>query len=62
MEEPSSPLIIPSYVFDSFEKTFLSSLEFETYYDNDEQKEMKRIEFLKSVMHIHNKAIFDSMN
>jgi hypothetical protein len=32
------------------------------YYENDEEKEMKRVDFLKNVLHIHNKALFDAMN
>ena len=42
-EEPPSPLIIPSYVFDLFENSFLPSIEFETYYENDDDRENRRV-------------------
>lgn len=61
-EEPVSTLIIPTAVFDEFEKQFLPGLQFEVYYEEDEERESKRVQFLKSIMHIHNKALFDGMN
>jgi hypothetical protein len=39
----------------------LPTLEFEEYYD-DPDKEEARINFLKTILHIHNKALFDSLN
>jgi hypothetical protein len=48
-------------LFENFEQTYLNTLEFEKYYD-DEEKEKKRRIFLKNAIHIHNKAIFDSLN
>lgn len=36
-------------------------MEFETYYD-DPDKEEARIGFLKTILHIHNRALFDSLN
>lgn len=61
-EEAPSPLVIPTAVFDAFQKSFMPSIQFETYYEHDEERENKRVEFLKNIMHIHNKALFDAMN
>jgi hypothetical protein len=54
-------LIIPITVFDKFQQSLLPTLEFEEYYD-DPDKEEARINFLKTILHIHNKALFDSLN
>ena len=61
-EEVQTTLVLPTTVFDQFERQLLPSIQFQTYYENDEERETRRVEFLKNVLHIHNKAIFDSMN
>ena len=61
-EEVQTTLVLPASVFDQFERQLLPSIEFETYYEFDEERETKRLEFLRNVLHIHNKALFDAMN
>lgn len=63
MEDDASEtvFILDIKLFENFEQTFLNSLQFEKYYD-DEEKEKKRKTFLKNAIHIHNKAIFDALN
>ena len=39
----------------------MPGLEIEPYY-TDETKEKTRVKFLKDVIHIHNRAIFDCLN
>lgn len=61
-EEVQTTLVVPATVFDQFEKQLLPSIELEPYYEFDEEREAKRVEFLRNVLHIHNKAIFDALN
>ena len=60
-EDAIVAIVIPIDLFNKFEKALLTSVEFEPYYE-DEEKQQKRIQFLKNILHIHNKAIFDSLN
>ena len=55
-------MVVPTVVFEQFEKQLLPSIEFEPYYENDEERETKRVEFLRNILHIHNKALFDALN
>ncbi len=54
-------VVVPVDLFDKFERSILSAIEFEAYFQ-DEERESQRVEFLKNVLHIHNKAIFDALN
>ena len=53
--------ILDIKLFQNFEQTYLNTLEFEKYYDDQEKQKKRRI-FLKNAIHIHNKAVFDSLN
>ena len=52
-------LILPVPIFELLQKRIEPN--YPKYYD-DEAKEASRIKFLKSVDHIHHKALFDSLN
>lgn len=60
-EEEAPTFIIPVSSFEKFQQGLLPTLEFEQYYD-DPEKEEARVGFLKTILHIHNRALFDSMN
>jgi len=60
-EEEAPTLVVPISLFEKFQQSLLPTLEFEEYY-SDPAKEEARISFLKTVLHIHNKALFDSLN
>ena len=60
-EEEGPTFNIPVSSFEKFQQGLLPTLEFEQYYD-DPEKEEARVGFLKTILHIHNRALFDSMN
>ena len=61
-EEQDVPtFVIPVASFEKFQTSLLPTLEFEQYYD-DPEKEEARVGFLKTILHIHNRALFDSLN
>ena len=47
--------------FEEFSPIYVEDYDFGAYF-SDKSHELRRIDFLKSAMHIHNKAIFDSIN
>ena len=53
------PLILPVPIFETFEAKLVPN--YPRYYE-DEVKEHSRVKFLKSVDHIHHKAVFDGLN
>lgn len=53
------PLILPNAVFEKLENKIV--VEYPRFYDDD-TKEQSRRKFLKSIDHIHHKALFDSLN
>lgn len=60
-EEDVPTFIVPVQAFEKFQQNLLPTLEFEQYYDDTEKQEA-RVSFLKTIMHIHNRALFDSLN
>lgn len=42
-EEAPTTLVIPTAIFDQFEKQLLPSIEFEVYYERDAEREAKRV-------------------
>ncbi len=61
IEEEQDAYILTSNIFDMFEDTYMRTIKIEKYYD-EEQREVKRRNFLKNAIHIHNKAIYDAYN
>ena len=47
--------------YEAFSKIYIQEYDFGWYFE-EEEKEKKRIEFMKKAMNIHNKSIFDSLN
>lgn len=57
----ASTLVLPLDLFETVGKLPEMNLKLERYYDDDEREE-SRVSFLKTALHIHNKALFDSVN